>query len=356
MIAGRQKPRFLRLPAFAGCPPVGAVLYLGTQNPPADDEECRQLAQLGVRHVCVDPPGNPHDWSHDDLKRHRDRLESLGLVLDMVQLPLNSRPIEHQQSADILSAGPDRDRQIDSICRLIERLHEVGIPAAKYNLNILGIPRTAPEAGRGGSRNASFRWDKVDKNAPPTLVGVLPEDENWERIDYFLERVVPVAESNRIRLACHPHDPYTPPRYRGVTRVLGTVDGLKKFVAMRESPYHGLNFCQGTVAEMLDDPADEIEAVIRWFGERKKIFNVHFRNIRGRKLSFREVFPDEGDMNMWASIRVYAELGYEYMLMPDHVPEIAGPSPDNVAFAFCYGYIAALLQAAADLYPGSVER
>ena len=87
------------------------------------------------------------------------------------------------------------------------------------------------------------------------MAGVLPEEENWERIDYFLERVVPVAESNRIRLACHPHDPYTPPGYRGVTRVLGTVEGLKKFVTMHESPYHGLNFCQGTIAEMLDDPA-----------------------------------------------------------------------------------------------------
>src|SRR5215831_10316540 len=37
-------------------------------------------------------------------------------------------------------------------------------------------------------------------------------------------------------------------------RTLGTVDGLKRFVTMHESPYHGLNFCQGTVAEMLDDP------------------------------------------------------------------------------------------------------
>ena len=230
-------------------------MYLGTQYPPRSDDECRQLAQLGVRHVCFDPPGNPHDWTIDDLKRHRDRLASFGLVLDMVQLPLSSRPIEQQQSPDILTAGPDRDRQIESICRLIERLREAEIPSAKYNLNIIGIPRTEDEAGRGGSRNASFRWEKVDRQDAPTIAGVLSEDENWERIDYFLERVIPVAEENRIRLACHPHDPYTPPGYRGVTRVLGTVEGLKKFVTMHESPYHGLNFCQGTVAEMLDDPA-----------------------------------------------------------------------------------------------------
>src|SRR4029077_16726601 len=73
------------------------------------------------------------------------------------------------------------------------------------------------------------------------------------------------GRAGRDRLACHPHDPYTPPGYRGVTRVLGTVEGLKRFVEMHESPYHGLNFCQGTIAEMLDDPPREIFAVIRWF-------------------------------------------------------------------------------------------
>ncbi|HTA15870.1 MAG TPA: mannonate dehydratase, partial [Solirubrobacteraceae bacterium] len=104
------------------------------------------------------------------------------------------------------------------------------------------------------------------------------EEENWERIDRFLAAIVPVATAAKVRLACHPHDPYTPPGYRGVTRVLGTVEGVKRFVQMHESPYHGLNFCQGTVAEMLDDPAREIFDVIRWFGERGKIFNVHFRN------------------------------------------------------------------------------
>ncbi len=331
-------------------------MYLGTQNPPKNEDEYRQLAQLGVRHVCFDPPGNPHDWTIDDLKRHRDHVESFGLVLDMVQLPLSSRPIEEQHSPDILSAGPNRDRQIDSICRLLERLREVGIPSVKYNLNIIGIPRSEAELGRGGSRNSTFRWDKMDQKAAPGLVGVLSEDENWERIDYFLERVVPVAESNRIRLACHPHDPYTPPGYRGVTRVLGTVEGLKKFVTMRENPYHGLNFCQGTVGEMLDDPAKEIADVIRWFGERKKLFNVHFRNIRGGKLSFMETFPEEGDMDMWASVRLYAELGYEYMLMPDHVPTISGEDGRTVAFSFCYGYVAALLQAASELYPGAIQR
>src|SRR5262244_2422238 len=174
----------------------------------------------------------------------------------MVQLPLSSRPIEEAESPNILlGKEPERQREIDSICGLIERLAAAGIPAAKYNFCIIGIPRTEREPGRGGSRNAAFRWSRADQTAPPTAAGIVSEEENWERIDHFLGAVVPVATAAKVRLACHPHDPYTPPGYRGVTRVLGTVDGLKRFLGMHESPYHGLHYCPATFVVMLDDPA-----------------------------------------------------------------------------------------------------
>jgi mannonate dehydratase len=321
-------------------------MYVGTQVKPRDDRDYRVWAQLGVNHVCVDPPGNPHHWSVADLCRHREHVESFGLSLDMVQLPLSSRPIEEQESPNILlGKEPERQREIDSICGLIERLAKAGIPAAKYNLTILGIPRTPREPGRGGSRNAAFRWNRADQSAPPTAAGSVSEDEYWERIDHFLAAVVPVATGSKIRLACHPQDPYTPPGYRGVSSVLGTVEGLKRVVSMHESPYHGLNFCQGTVCEMLDEPAREIFDVIRWFGERGKLFNVHFRNIKGRRLNFMEAFPEEGDVDMVRAIACYRDVGYSYMVMPDHVPQIDGRDPAGVAFAYCYGYIRGLIDA-----------
>jgi mannonate dehydratase len=320
-------------------------MFLGTQWKARDDDDFRVMAQLGARHVCADPKGSAHDWTLETLERHRERIEGFGLILDMVELPLSSRPLEDSRSPHILLGHPpERDREIDSICRLIETLARAGVPAAKYNMNIIGIPRTPDEPGRGGSMNAAFRWALADRDAPPGRAGVVSAEENWERIAYFLERVVPVAAANRIRLACHPHDPWTPPGYRGVTRVLGTVEGLKRFVGICESPWHGLNFCIGTVAEMLDDPATEVEPALRWFGERGKLFNIHFRNIRGRKLDFMETFPEEGDLDMPALMRALKDVGYRHMVMPDHAPEVSGRDPNGVAFAFCYGYIAALLQ------------
>lgn len=320
-------------------------MYVGTQVAARNDADFEQWAQLGVVNICSDPPGNPHDWTIDDLRRHKEKVNSYGIELDMVQIPLSSTVLDRSQSPHVMQGiSPERDREIESIQNIIRMCGEVGIPAVKYNMNIIGIPRSEREEGRGGASASTFRWEKMDQDAPPTIAGEVSADEFWERIDYFLERVVPVAEEAKVRLACHPHDPYTPDGYMGVTRVLGTVEGLKKFVMMHESDYHGLNFCQGTVTEMLDDPGAEIADVIRWFGSRNKIFNVHFRNIRGHKLDFMESFPDEGSIDFSEIVKVYQEVGYKYMLMPDHVPWISGDDPQGTAFAFCYGYITALLQ------------
>src|SRR5262249_54209742 len=153
-----------------------------------------------------------------------------------------------------------------------------------------------------------------------TAAGAVSADESWERIAYFVEHVMPVAEEHKVRLACHPQDPAMPePQgFRGVHRVLSTVDGLKRFVGLSPSAYHGLNFCQGTISESLKNPHDEIDDVIRYFGARNRIFNVHFRNIKGGFLNFQETLPDNGDVNFLRAIRTYKEVGYDGMLMPDH--------------------------------------
>lgn len=326
-------------------------MKLGHQHV-SDPATLRVLAALGVTHVCSALPSRTYDenWSVAGLTRLRETVASCGLTLAMVPLPMSSSPIEKAEMPDILlGKSPERDRQIDQICRMIENCAKAGIPAVKYNLTVLGVVRTEPATGRGGATLSTFVYDKAIQEPPLTAAGRLPDDLYWERIDYFLARAVPVAAANKVRMACHPQDPGMPPGkgYRGVETVLGSIAGLKKFVGMHESPYHGLNFCQGTVSEMLENPRVEILDAIRWFGGRKKIFNVHFRNIRGRFLNFQETLPDDGDVDMVACLRAYKEAGYDGMLMPDHVPKIEGDPGGRQAFAFSFGYIRALMQALA---------
>ena len=49
------------------------------------------------------------------------------------------------------------------------------------------------------------------KFTPLTKAGPVNADRYWERITYFLEKVIPVANEYKIRMACHPHDPGVPP-------------------------------------------------------------------------------------------------------------------------------------------------
>jgi mannonate dehydratase len=324
-------------------------MKLGCQTSPTNETHLKYFARYGVRNICGSPqtpPGQP--WaSADDLARMRDLAAKYGISVDCTAPPIlaSSHIDGERHPAIMLAQSPERDRDIEALQTFIRSCAQAGIPSIKYNMSILGVVRTASVPGRGDATYAAWKLKDARPNPPLTRAGVVDADRFWERITYFLDRVIPVAQEYKIRMACHPHDPGMPPEgYQGVNRVLGTIDGLKKFIAIRESSYHGLNFCQGTVSEMLAEPGKEIFDVIRYFGSRKKIFNVHFRNIRGHRDDFVEVFPDEGDVDFVKAILVYKEVGYPYMVMPDHVPQAPGDPNGLQSFAFCYGYIRGLMQ------------
>lgn len=332
-------------------PSPPALMKLGDQTEPTSDTHLQYLARYGVRNICAYPAidGGRLFATVEELKRTMDMAARYNISIDCIAPPfLASSFIDREKHpAIMLAESPERDRDIEQLQTYIRNCALAGIPAIKYNMSILGVLRTGRIPGRGDSLDHYWDLARTPPREPLTKAGPVNADAFWERITYFLDRVIPVANEYKIRMACHPQDPGVPPEgYMGVDRVLGTVDGLKKFVSIQESPYHGLNFCQGTVSEMLEDPKTQIFDVIRYFGTRKKIFNVHFRNIRGRRNNFVEVFPDEGDIDFVKAIKVYREVGYPYMLMPDHVPAAAGNAdPGSLqSFAFCYGYIRALIQ------------
>jgi len=336
---------------------------LGCQRGPTDLRRLQYFKRHGVDHICGYPENgaDPANWTVESLSALRDRCAAQGVSLDMVEFPMlssasidnmtpqhemNPRLVPGLGKAIMLGKDPERQREIEFVQTIIRSCARAGIPAIKYNMNLLGVLRTADTPGRGGTRLSTWRLAEAKEEPALTAAGVVTAETAWERITYFLERVVPVATEHEIRLACHPHDPGVPPRgFRGIVRVLGTVEGMKRFVDISSSPYHGLNLCLGTTAEMLRYPNREIHDVIRYFGERRKIFNIHFRNIRGRRDEFQETFPDEGDMDMVAVMRSLKQVGYSFMVMPDHLPQHADDPQGDQAFAFGYGYIKALLQA-----------
>jgi mannonate dehydratase len=323
-------------------------MKVGTQHGHTD-AILRQCAAFGVNNICSSLPSARMDaaWSVESLSKLRELVASHGISLDMVPLPMSSSEISRAEMPAIyLGQNPERDRNIDDICQMIRNCARAGIMQVKYNFTLIGIPRSGTAPGRGASRYSEFVLANAKQDPPLTIAGRLDADTYWERITYFLERVVPVAEEYKVRMGCHPQDPGMPKGtgWRGVDAVLGSPDGLKKFVSIKESPFHGLNFCQGTVCEQLEKPGEQIFDVIRYFGSRKKIFSVHFRNIEGGFLNFRETFIDNGSVDMLKAMRVYKDVGYDGMMMPDHVPHVEGVDNPQ-GFAFAFGYIKALIAA-----------
>ena len=308
--------------------------------------EMEFLARHGVTHfdATVD------SLDTDTLMRHREEAAKYGVDLEMVHIRL----VE-----SIGLASPERDRDIDTICGWIENAARAGLRGLNYNFCILNAPeaggfiqRTARRPGRGGTTYSSFVLSEYDNDAR-YAAGEVTREEAYKRAAYFLERVIPVAEEYGIQMACHLDDP-SAPVLNGVEKWnWPAFEGLKRFSELVDSPWHGFNFCCGVAAEGLENPAEELPPIVRYFAERKKIFNVHFRNIRGGLHDFCETWPDEGDVNMYGIVKVLHEAGYPYMLMPDHAPHHADDvAPESVskrvnqAWAFQFGYIIALIQAA----------
>ncbi|MCU1238021.1 MAG: D-mannonate dehydratase [Candidatus Solibacter sp.] len=340
----------LKPQAASAAPAPKAMMKLGCQSAPTNETHLKYFARYGVRNICGYPtiPADRLYATVDELKKMRDLADANGISIDCLAPPfLASSHIDREKHpAIMLAQSPERDRDIEAMQTMIRNCASAGIPSIKYNMSILGVLRSGRSPGRGDASYSTWSLKNAHPETPMTRAGRVTSDMAWERITYFLDKIVPVATEYKVRMACHPHDPGVPPEgYQGVTRVLGTVDGLKRFVSIKESPYHGLNFCQGTVSEMLQDPGKEIYDVIRYFGSRQKIFNVHFRNIRGHRDEFVEVYPDEGDVDFVKAIQTYKEVGYPYLLMPDHVPQAANDPGGLQSFAYCYGYIRALIQA-----------
>ena len=326
-------------------------MHVGTQQFNTSDEDLEYLARHGVfnKNENFITFHREYGWDVAELKQKKEKCARFGIDMEMVAIPIARLNASGGEIPDyMLGNREEGDREIELVCNMIRQAAEAGIPAVKYYLCAMENQRTeSTPPGRGNSVYSTWDLEKA-KDRGPRFDKPVTAEMNWERITYFLERVVPVAEECRVRMACHPCDPWLPPGYRGVDRVLGGPEGFRRFIEIVPSDYCGVNLCLGCMAEASTDPCNEVPDIIRYFGSRNKIFLCHFRNIVGGRNRFQEVWPDEGVMNMHRNMQALKEVGYEHMCVPDHAPGHREPGAGRQAFAYEFGYIKAMIQAVRD--------
>ena len=289
-------------------------MYISEQLLNPDARRLRLSTQLGVEHVVLDnrgtelvsAQGGMTLWDGAKLREYRRWVESFGLTIDVFALDVGSILLD--ALVDLESAKKQRA----ILARNVQVAADAGIGCLKYNVQMVGITRTGLKPGRGGCSNSGFCYAAYSPEAdqkhsywgvgypgnqpepqspgrPKTeaspLGGLAPEatgggeivggseatvlcgqkmardvprvteQAGWDAIEFLVAGLVPAADAAGVRLACHPHDPaYPPGGLNGIEHVVGSADGIRRFLALSPSKNHGLNFCQGTVAEMFKEP------------------------------------------------------------------------------------------------------
>ena len=300
------------------------------------DTRLRFIKQLGVDDVLLNTPVLPGEtrWEFMDLLHLRTRCENAGLRLAAIE----NVPRKFYEKA--MLGLPGRDEQIAHMATTIRNMGRASIPILGYNWMPNGVWRTSRTTpGRGGAKVTSFDMELAE-NAPLSHGRVYTEDELWASYEYFVSAIIPVAEEAGVKLALHPDDPPVE-SLGGIARIFRSFEGFKRAMEIADSPMHGLDFCHGCWSEM---GLGVIEA-IRYFGERGKIFYVHFRDVQGTVPKFQECFVNEGNSDMLEVIKTLKEVGFAGFLIPDHVPHMVGDTRwGHRGRAYAIGYMTALLE------------
>lgn len=330
-------------------------------------DNLRFAKQVGATHIVAhlpdwsisgQRPGVPEGttqsplWSYEELRDLKAKINAEGLELEAIE------NFEPGHWFDVLLAGPRRAEQIEGLKTIIRNLGKAGIPIMGYNFSIAGVwGRTRGPWARGGADSVGYVaaeapeqapipngtvWNMVyDPQAPAGTIGTVSSEQLWERLAYFLQEIVPVAEEAGVRLAAHPDDPPLP-ELRGAARLVYKPELYQKLLDIVPSHANALEFCQGTIAEMHGE-MDIYQAIDTYAGQ-KRIAYVHFRNVKGKVPNYHEVFIDEGDVDMVETLRIYQRHGYDGVLIPDHTPSVSCAAPWHAGMAYALGYLRAAIR------------
>lgn len=304
------------------------------------------LQQMGIEWVMLGHRQVP-EHTVQCYKELKDALSEVGLkIFRLENYELHNMP-------DITLGLDNRDEMLDRYLQYISDLGEAGIHYATYAHMGNGIWRNY-EGGtvRGGALSGG-----LDLNAPNRSIAfgdyewplshgrTYSEDELWENYEYFIQRVVPVAENSEVYIGIHPDDPPAC-TIAGVPRcIFSSLNGYKRALEMADSPNIGVCLCVGCWLQGGDEMGSTPEEFIKYLGENKKLFKLHLRNVTAPLFSpggFNETFPDAGYYNLVNIIEALDEIGFDGIVINDHLIDMVG------GHYTCEAYFTSYLKGAVD--------
>jgi len=316
-----------------GLPALPGIKIGDRMSPAATDAEIDFFLRMGIE--CATIWTTIEDANLDFMRRTRARLEGHGIRLWNVGiLDLHCDPT-------MVLGLPGFERKVEQYVEYLENLGKAGIGYTTYahmaNIKMLPYYQTSVGRTRGSIPTREFDLD-IASTYPDSHGRKYGEDEVWETFARLMAAAVPAAERSGVRIGLHPDDPPVPV-LGGVGRAIRSFEGYQRALAIADSPNVGLCFCVGSWAEGGDQLGCDVPGMIEHFGRLGKIFKVHFRNVDAPMPVFRETMVDDGYVDMHAVMTALEAVGFDGVLIPDHVP---GDGADKTNSAYTIGYMRAI--------------
>jgi mannonate dehydratase len=301
------------------------------EDDPVTLEEIRQIPTMrGIVSAIYDIPVG-EVWPVERIQALKKAVEDAGLELSVIE----SVPV----SEDIKLGNDNRDELIENYAQTIRNLGAEGVNIVCYNfMPVFDWTRSdlAYEL-EDGSNALIFDEEEVKKMDPRTLSlpgwdesytseemnDIMDEYEDvskedlWENLEYFIKKIIPVAEEAGVKMAIHPDDP--PYSIFGLPRVITNKEAVERFLDIYDSPNNGVTLCVGSYAS---DPKNDAVEILRYALERNRVNFMHTRNIKltGEGRSFEEsAHPSEyGSIDMYEVMKALSDYDWNGPLRPDH--------------------------------------
>lgn len=302
---------------------------------PGDPVPLAHIRQIpGVRGVVsalYDVPVG-EAWPRQQLARLQEEIEAQELRLAVIE----SIPVHE----DIKLGRPTRDRWAANYCESLAAMGALGIPVLCYNFMPVfdwlrtdlsfrledgstalayddgALARIRLEHGSGTLPGWPAGYSAGELDALLARWRLVDAERLWDNLAWFLEQVIPAAESARVRMAIHPDDP--PWSVFGLPRIITDAAALDRVTGLMPSPANGVTFCTGSLAVL---PGNDLPVMIRSLGGRGRIHFAHCRNVRvtGPRQFHETPHPSAcGDVDLREVLRALREVGYDGPMRPDH--------------------------------------
>lgn len=300
------------------------------EDDPVTLEKIRQIPGMtGIVSAVYDIPVG-EVWEYDRIMKLKNTVEAAGLELSVIE----SVPVHE----DIKMGCGNRDRYIENYCTTLRNLAKAGIDCVCYNFMPVFDWTRSDLDYKLADGSSALRYDnetvlKMDpvkgelslpgwdssytKDEMKSLLEAyshISEEDLWNNLKYFLDRVIKTAEEVKVKMAIHPDDP--PWGIFGLPRIITCKKNIERFLKLYDSPYNGLTLCSGSLGA---SPDNDIADMVHAFADR-----IHFAHIRNIKITGDRCFEeaghktDCGSLDIFGIIKAYHDEGFDGYIRPDH--------------------------------------